>query len=256
MSKFVLPHYQEHDHLEKQHIEQVIYQVSFPVILSISEKVDSRIQEELRDFPIYQPNFETEIITNFFENYETKTNVRKFHDFISLSDTEKVTIREGSVSVSTLKYTSWADFFRKVKIGLSAFEKIYTPVHYSRVDLRYINVFESDLFSAGSGKTISDLVQPNFAGAVPNYQFPDPTVVGFNSQLIVNHDEVTSSNINYGLGTKPDRNVFAFLLDTTVYSTMNRGLDSVYRGSERLHDYAYDVFRWVIKDEYINDLRG
>ena len=152
---------------EKAQLVEVICQLRFPTILSISAREPAEFQEAIRgDFPQYQRLQErpqpklTGAPGNFrVEEGDKITN----YQFLSADGKWKVNLTNSFVSLATPAYTTWEDFAAKLDLVLSQFIPIYRPAYFERVGLRFINVFsrkELDL----EGVPFRELFQPAYLG--------------------------------------------------------------------------------------------
>ncbi len=254
MGDFLYPpkHYEEHEHLRNAPIEEAACQISFPPILRINEGIDSRMQDLLSDFPIINTIIETETQINIQATSEIITTNKPAYQFSTESKFDSAIFRAGSFTFQTIKYDSWSQFVSKLKKAYEAFVTVYNPPFTSRIDIRFINVIEKELFDPKSGRTISDIIEPLFLGPMEGFQFEENSRIAYTAQLLINNDVITSSQINYGFFMKSDPDKFAYLIDTDVYSTKQRDKATVFEDLEKYHNYAYDIFRWIIKDEFFN----
>ena len=151
----------------KRQLVEVICQLRFPTILSISAREPAEFQEAIRgDFPQYQRLQErpqpklTGAPGNFrVEEGDKITN----YQFLSADGKWKVNLTNSFVSLATPAYTTWEDFAAKLDLVLSQFIPIYRPAYFERVGLRFINVFsrkELDL----EGVPFRELFQPGYLG--------------------------------------------------------------------------------------------
>ena len=151
----------------KRQLVEVICQLRFPTILSISAREPAEFQEGIRgDFPQYKRNFDmpqpklTGAPGNFrVEESEKITN----YNFLSADGKWKVNLTNSFVSLSTPAYTTWEDFAAKLDLVLSQFIPIYRPAYFERVGLRFINIFSRKALDL-EGVPFRELFQPGYLG--------------------------------------------------------------------------------------------
>ena len=151
----------------KRQLVEVICQLRFPTILSISAREPAEFQEGIRgDFPQYKRNFDmpqpklTGAPGNFrVEESEKITN----YNFLSADGKWKVNLTNSFVSLSTPAYTTWEDFAAKLDLVLSQFIPIYRPAYFERVGLRFINIFSRKALDL-EGVPFRELFQPVYLG--------------------------------------------------------------------------------------------
>ena len=151
----------------KPQLVEVICQLRFPTILSISAREPAEFQEAIRgDFPPYKRLLEqsqprlTGAPGNFrVEEAEKVTN----YQFLSDDGRWKVNLTNSFVSLATPAYTTWEDFAAKLDLVLSQFIPIYRPAYFERVGLRFINVFSRKALDL-EGVPFRELFQPGYLG--------------------------------------------------------------------------------------------
>lgn len=129
----------------KRQLIEVICQLRFPTILSISAKEPAEFQEAIRaEFPRYARNLEKlppKVIGQpgamKLEEQPTVVN----YQFLTAAGDWKVNLTNTFLALATPVYTTWEDFARKLDEVLAQFVAIYHPAYFERIGLRYINGF-------------------------------------------------------------------------------------------------------------------
>ena len=151
----------------KRQLLEVICQLRFPAILSISAREPAEFQEGIRgDFPQYKRLLEQpqpRVVGgpgNFrVEEGEKITN----YQFLSADGKWKASLTNTSVSLATPAYTTWEDFAAKLDLILSQFIPVYRPAYFERVGLRFINAFSRKALDL-EGVPFRELFQPAYLG--------------------------------------------------------------------------------------------
>lgn len=151
----------------KRQLVEVICQLRFPTILSISAREPADFQEAIRgDFPQYkrlleqtQPKLSGGPGSFRVEEGEKITN----YQFLSADGRWKVNLTNSFVSLATPAYTTWEDFAAKLDLVLAQFIPIYRPAYFERVGLRFINVFSRKALDL-EGVPFRELFQPGYLG--------------------------------------------------------------------------------------------
>ena len=151
----------------KRQLVEVICQLRFPTILSISAREPADFQEAIRgDFPHYkrlleqaQPKLSGGPGSFRVEEGEKITN----YQFLSADGRWKVNLTNSFVSLATPAYTTWEDFAAKLDLVLAQFIPIYRPAYFERVGLRFINVFSRKALDL-EGVPFRELFQPGYLG--------------------------------------------------------------------------------------------
>jgi hypothetical protein len=134
---------------QKNPIAEVILQIRFPPILRIESELPSEFQEQIREhFPEYHDIKDYK--QNFNIGFDSKTGPTtpvidttssQKHTFLSADRVLQIDITRNYISFSTIKYETWEQFIEAFKIPLKSFISIYAPSFYTRIGLRYIDIF-------------------------------------------------------------------------------------------------------------------
>lgn len=155
---------------EKCPLVEVIFQLRFPTILSINSNQPVEFQELIREkYPFFEEQVEEQgdILYNpqIKATALRKTGENKNYAFISENNMSKINLTPSFIAISTMAYTQWEEFNKHIEFVIPVFEKIYKPVFYTRVGLRYIDV----ITRSGLGlenKPWTELIKPHVLGMI------------------------------------------------------------------------------------------
>lgn len=151
----------------KHQLVEVICQLRFPTILSISAREPADFQEAIRrDFPQYKRLLEQAQpkISGVPGNLRVEEGNRVTnYQFLSADGRWKVNLTNNFVALATPAYTKWEDFAAKLDLILAQFIPIYQPAYFERVGLRFINVFSRKALDL-EGVPFRELLQPGYLG--------------------------------------------------------------------------------------------
>ena len=151
----------------KPQLVEVICQLRFPTILSISAREPADFQEAIRrDFPQYQclqeqPQPKLTGVPGSFRVEESPRVTN--YQFLSADGKWKVNLTNTFISLATPAYTKWEDFAAKLDLVLAQFIPIYQPAYFERVGLRFINVFSRKALDL-EDVPFRELFQPGYLG--------------------------------------------------------------------------------------------
>lgn len=156
---------------EKNPIYEVILQLRFPPILAINAKDPVDFQESIRkQFPIYQLQISnqqeltlTPVGNNTIPSITQKVQIKN-HIFVDRDGKNKIVLSQESISISTREYTVWEDLIELFKPVLKSFEDIYSPSFFSRIGLRYTDVFSKEELEL-TQKSWKELINSPYSGA-------------------------------------------------------------------------------------------
>ena len=155
---------------KKNPLIEVILQVRFPTILTINSNDPVDFQEAIRkDYPVYQLGIEREQELSFIAKEDSlfptlqEKKQHKNHAFVSPDGKYKVNLTSSFVSMSTVNYTRWEDFFSRFRSVLANFVDVYHPAFYERIGLRYIDAFSREKLNI-TDKSWKELIQSPWIG--------------------------------------------------------------------------------------------
>ena len=155
---------------KKNPLKNVICQLRFPPILKIDAEVPANFQEKIRnEFPLYRERTEVTqpfmqpMNPNIINQFLSKSSSIKTHEFLSTDEIWKAILTRTFISLSTSKYTQWEHFFEKLNLLINSMFEIYSPPFFTRVGLRYIDVFNRQALKL-EGEEWKELLNPSFLG--------------------------------------------------------------------------------------------
>ena len=127
----------------KNPLADVICQLRFPEILSITANLPVEFQEEIRsEFPQFHRRQETSApkITGTPGNFVLQNQPSTInYQFTSSDGVWRVNLTNKFISLACTKYTRWEEFAAHLDKPLAAFIRIYKPAYFERIGLRYLN---------------------------------------------------------------------------------------------------------------------
>jgi len=160
----------------KNQIVNVVCQLRFPTILSISAKQPDEFQDAIRHaFPRYETRRERPApkLTNrngvvTAEKQEEILN----HCFTAASGAWQINLTNSFIALSAPQYTDWETFARQLDWVVAEFSRVYQPAWFERVGLRYINAFSKEELGL-QDRRWSELLQPAFVGLMDEEDVQD-----------------------------------------------------------------------------------
>lgn len=141
-------------------LDQVVCQIRFPSILKIESEAPSDFQEIIRKkFPKYREKFEWSFsLQNPMKGNLAPDNISdaakqstsKNHEFSTKNNDWKINLTRSFLALSTKNYLRWEEFLKILLFGIDALNKVYKPMNYSRVGLRYIDIIKRSVLNLTS----------------------------------------------------------------------------------------------------------
>lgn len=237
----------------KSPLENVVCQLRFPPILAIDSEIPYKFQNAIREqFPIYEEKVEMQQEINIgmngaLMNSMPKMSSNKNHEFTSEDGLWKINLTRTFISISTTKYNTWEDMIKRLDIPLKALKDIYNPAFFSRVGLRYVDIFCRSNLNL-EGISWSELIQPCFLGLLGSEVASNINDMN-NVYEISCEDKASMIRIVTSLVRRMDNNEQCFMMDSDVYTTEKVTLGSIVDKLNYLHDRASRLVRYAITDK-------
>ena len=238
---------------------QVICQLRFPEILTISAKPPVDFQEAIRsEYPAFARRQEMlpPRVTGgpgnmTVQKQEPVTN----YQFSSPDGVWRVNLTGTFLSLSCSKYVSWEEFAARLDKPLAAFIQIYKPAYFERVGLRYLNFISR--FDLGlEGVPFDQLISPCYLGPLAEEDVAESAAsrCSVDAEIALRGGCKVKLHAGPGMvkrGTKEDQEV-KFIFDQDLYMPGQLPLNLVAGALHTLHAQADSVFRGAITEKLHN----
>lgn len=237
----------------KPQLLEVICQLRFPAILSISAREPADFQELIRsEFPRYSRNTETlppkvsgQPGSMKLEEQQPVTN----YQFLSADGHWKVNLTNTFLALATPVYTTWEDFARKLDAVLVDFIKVYHPAYFERIGLRYINAFSRKALEL-EGTPFSELIQPAYLGLMAEEDVTERSFLKIMQEAELNLAGGCRLKLHCGPGMVKRGNVedkeIKFILDNDIFMSGKVEIQHSAGALNTVHTHADRVFRGAI----------
>ena len=235
---------------------EVICQLRFPEILSISANLPVDFQEAIRDeFPQYSARQEKpapKIVGapgNFnIQNPPSMVN----YQFASADRVWRVNLTSRFLSLACSRYTCWEEFAQKLDKPLASFLKIYHPAYYERVGLRYVNIISRKNLEL-EGIPFRDLISPCYLGPLNEPEVPEAQVSrsSIDAELAIRGGCRVKIHAGPGMvkqNGQQDSEV-KFIFDQDLYMPGQVPVNHSAGALQTLHAQAYSIFRGAISGQ-------
>lgn len=236
-------------------LHEVICQLRFPEILTISANVPVYFQETIRgEYPQYTARKEvappkiTGTPGNFnLENPPASVN----YQFTSADGAWRVNLTSKFISIACTKYTGWEDFAAKLDKPLAAFIKLYKPAYFERVGLRYVNFISRKALDL-DGTPFKELISDCYLGVLAEDDVSEASTTRCSVDVEVGLRGGCKAKIHAGPGLikqngKQDPEV-KFIFDQDLYLPGKLPVNLSAGSLQMLHGHAWSIFRGAITD--------
>lgn len=245
---------------KKNTLESVICQLRFPPILKIDAEIPASFQDEVRnEFPNYSEIIESKLDIplemarrnpNDLFTPAIKPENSKNHEFISADGDWKINLTRTFLAFSTRKYERWEDFFNKMQLPINALIRIYRPVFFNRIGLRYINVIKRTQIGL---KEIAwkELLNPALIGILQSSDI-NTSVESFECTQNLNLENGRLARISTRI--KKDADEDGFIIDGDFFTTNHVSNSELKIVLDSLHSQSTCFIRWAITEKLHNAL--
>lgn len=243
-------------------LDEVVCQLRFPPILKIDAEPPAAFQELIRaDYPTYEhksavklpPGLPPNLVADF------PLSGPKTHVFGTRDDVWRLSLTRQTIALTCGDYKQWERFKERLTGPFDALKRSYAPAYFSRIGLRYRDVFRpSDL--GLQGVPWGELLQPWLcgvlgAGGVAQDTYGTETVCGINLP-----DGLGRVQLRFGLAIEARRadneeQEEVFLIDSDFFTDQETEPPHVIDRLDAFHEQAGRLFHWCITERLHAALR-
>lgn len=243
-------------HYQESPLAEVICQLRFPEILSVTASDPVEFQEAIRStFPIFLRKQELSspklISTDGKLTVQNQPPVTNFQ-FSSSDGVWRVNLTNQFISLTCTRYPCWEEFAAYLDSPLAAFIRIYKPASFSRIGLRYLNFISR--FTLGlEGTPFRELIQPCYLGLLALEDMTESSSLRNTVDCELNIRGGCRVKIHAGPGPvkrggKQDQEV-KFIFDQDLYMPGQVPPSLVAGALQTLHSQAFPLFRGAITNK-------
>lgn len=241
----------------KNPLDEVVCQLRFPPILKIDAETPVDFQERVRrDFPNFSETSELKVelaptqevpIPPEVVAQLLKSSGIKNYEFSSEDENWKINLTRSFVALTTKKYQRWEEFKHKLQIPLNALIDIYSPTHFSRVGLRYMDVIQRSSLDLDD-VSWDELLQPYITGILGA-----PQVSNFVHKFECKYEieladgESVVRIITTFVETR-DTGEICYKIDSDFYNSQKTPLESAMEKLDFFNVRASRLIQWCITD--------
>ena len=242
-------------HYGTNQLVEVICQLRFPEILSISANPPVDFQEAIRaQYPRFHRRQEVQppkIVGNpgsfAVENQPGTVN----YQFSTPDGVWRVNLTSKFISLACTNYTCWEDFASHLDKPLAAFIQIYKPAFFERVGLRYVNAISRQALGL-VGTRFAELITPCYLGPLGEPEINEVST----SRCTVDVETAIRGGCRLKLHAGPgfirrfgkDDKEVKFILDLDLSMNGQVPVNLSAGALQTLHGQAFPIFRGAIAD--------
>ena len=254
--------YSDHPRVRYQRAQlaEVICQLRFPAILSISANEPAEFQEAVRGmFPKYAAKEESPAprladLGTSKVRLEQPKSIINYH-FISADGRWKLNLTSSFISLSTVAYPGWEEFGQHFDLPLAQFIRIYQPSFFQRIGLRYVNIFSRQALEL-EGEPWRELFAAPYLGVLAEEDVDESRARKCSVDVDMDLDSSCRARIHAGPGmvkknipNAPADTEVKFILDLDLYMSGQIDPRMAAAGLETLHGHSTPIFQGAITDK-------
>jgi len=236
----------------KNQLGEVICQLRFPEILSISTNPPADFQEAIRaDYPRYSALREPIPAQPGVLPARTQPGIN--HQFLSADGVWRVNLTSKFISLACSRYTKWEDFASRLDKPLAAFIQTYKPAYFERIGLRYLNFISRKDLGLDS-IPFSDLIAPCYLGLLAEEDVQESSAIRstVDADIAIRGGCRLKVHAGPGMvrraGAPQQDKELKFIFDLDLYIPGQLAVNLSAGALQTLHAQAWPVFRGGITD--------
>jgi uncharacterized protein (TIGR04255 family) len=252
--------------LEYSPIALAIVQLRFPDILSIQtdEKLIAKYQEQVRrDYPYYYAGQQVELLLSPQGVVQQPAAANNWQ-FKDIEQNWTITLTVNSISLEAKNYTSVSEFAGRMEDVLLAAQEVFGIAVRNRVGLRYVNEIRHPKVEKPSdwrqlmNPTLLGLLSDNAISSNVESTLQELRLSIPNGSLIVRHGAAQGTTVapDPQAPTPPNGEFYLFDLDAYDEGGVELNVDKLVELIKGYNRIIYSLFRWGIKDELFEYLKG
>lgn len=239
----------------KPQLLEVICQLRFPAILSISAREPAEFQDLIRgSYPQYTRNLEKLPPKMVGQpgnmKLEQQPDVVNYQ-FLSADGRWKVNMTNTFIALATPAYTVWEDFAQRLDEVLASFIKVYKPAYFERIGLRYINAFSRKALEL-EDTPFAELIEPGYLGLMGDEDVNERAFARITQEAELSLPGGCKLKLHCGPGMVKRNNVedkeVRFILDNDVFMSGKVEMKHSAGALNTVHTHADRAFRGAITD--------
>lgn len=239
----------------KPQLLEVICQLRFPAILSISAREPAEFQDLIRgSYPQYTRNLEKLPPKMVGQpgnmKLEQQPDVVNYQ-FLSADGRWKVNMTNTFIALATPAYTVWEDFAQRLDEVLASFIKVYKPAYFERIGLRYINAFSRKTLEL-EDTTFAELIEPGYLGLMGDEDVNERAFARITQEAELSLPGGCKLKLHCGPGMVKRNNVedkeVRFILDNDIFMSGKVEMKHSAGALNTVHTHADRAFRGAITD--------
>ena len=242
----------------KNPLENVICQLRYPPILRIDSEVPSQFQEAIRtEYPLYKEmtEFRHAIAAGVKPQGPQEvamqlTGSSKNYVFSNEEETRRINLTRTFFSMSTSDYHRWENFVDKLRNSYDRLQEIYSPPFFTRIGLRYVNVFERSELGLDNVDW-KELLRPCFLGLLSS-SVANVVKSSESTHEIELSDKESMVRIKTSLVINENTSEYCYMVDSDFFTQKKIPPQDVLEKLDFLNCQASNLIQWTMTPKLHN----
>lgn len=242
---------------KKNPLAEVICQLRFPPILKIDADIPANFQDSIRgDFPNFKETSEWKVDIDPTSQVELppevlsqliKSTGTKNYEFSTDDEHWKINLTRTFITLTTGSYTRWEIFKEKWIKPLRIFNEIYSPDYFSRIGLRYIDVFDRSSIGL-EDVPWRELFQPYITGILSVDGISENVFKFENKYEIQLADGESNVRIITKFVKRRNSDEIAFMIDSDFFVNKRTNIENAIEKLDFFNIRGSRLLQWCITD--------
>lgn len=233
-------------------LSEVVFQVRFPRILEIDERLPAEFQKALGPgYPFVETREGVAVPPALAALSPDFVSLKRTHyDFLTEGRETTITLFSEFLAITTRRYDRWETFSSHIESAMAALSGCYTVPMFTRVGLRYVDQISRNKLGIPDTRW-SELVKLTALGIVAEDDIPIDDVLELQSATILRLPDDAKATIRTGFGKfeeTGDENIF-FVDSDFFFDKVIKGKQDAIDLCSSFNRSAGYAFRWFITEQ-------
>ena len=243
----------------KKTLQSVSFELRFSPILQIAKDSPAEFQNGIINaFPLMSEQMQRQHTLNLCLSSSENAPIlpsnnvvssEKLWIFQSGDNTKSIILTKKSLTIATDNYRNWVEFKQDIQRAFDSLVTSYKGVVFTRMGLRYINVFSKKRLGIQEKTSWKSFIEPSFLGllsskawkSIENYQ---------NTQDLKLELYNAKARVMTTTATAPDDNkCLSLMFDTDLYINETLEIKNIEEQMDFLHNQSRGIFEFAIKEK-------
>lgn len=216
-------------------------------VLRLEAEAPFQLQEQLREqYPFVQ---------QAYQKLDGRSETLKVYEFISQDRFWKFSLSSRYIRLATTDYTDREEFQDRLQTLLSLYSSEYNQFDTIAFELNYRDVIDRRKLGLAE-RPWAYFLNPAFAGELADPEFQESSLLELKRSFALRLPaEQGRAEVTHGLH-RIDEHTWGYVIDSSFGLEKTQSFQQVMANLDTYHDLGGSLFRWMISDELMAQLKG